>query len=157
MSHNSLSRILKAVTVITAVLGIIICFVIIPLIDSKWWMLNGKNVFWQWAVFLWIAAVPCFIALWKFWGICTEIARDNSFSDINAVRLKHIAVLALVDSIYVFCGNIVLFFLDMNTLAAFILLFIVDFIGIAISIGALTLSRLISKAADMRKENELTI
>lgn len=159
MSHNSLSKILKAVTVITALIGLAVCFVVIPFAGKFGYFVDetGRNIFLPWAVFLWIAAVPCFLALILCWKICSEISRDNSFSDGNAVRLKYIAILALADSIYVFIGNLVLLFLHMNYLAEAVLLLVVVFVGIAISLIALTLSRLVSKAADMKKENELTI
>ncbi len=157
MSHRDLSKILKIFTVIIALFCIIFFFLVLPLVGWKVAFVDGKRVFWQWAVFLWLAAIPCFVALYKFAKICTEISRDNSFSKINTRYLNDIAKCALIDSVFFFIGNLVFLILNMSTLSVFAVSLVIDCGGIAVSLAAVILSRLVSKAAEMKEENELTI
>ena len=110
-----------------------------------------------WLIFLWIAAVPCFAVLVIGWLIATNIARDNAFSPANAKLLKTVAILAAVDSVYFFIGNIALLFLNMNHPGIVLMSLVVVFIGIAICVASSALSKLTSRAADIEDENRYTI
>ncbi|TYQ16992.1 UNVERIFIED_CONTAM: Protein of unknown function (DUF2975) [Acetivibrio alkalicellulosi] len=157
MSQNNLSKMLKLITILTGLIGLIIYFVIIPVIGRDVAVKYLSGYYWQWIIFLWLSGIPCYIVLVKFWKICCEIKNDNSFSEINARRLSHISVLTLVDVGYFFIGNVVLLFINMSHPVIFFGSLIVNFFGIAISVVAAALSRLVYKAADMKNENELTI
>ena len=95
--------------------------------------------------------------LYNGWKITTQIARDNSFSLENARYLKHICILALVDSVYFFLANIVLLFLNMNHPAILLASLFVDFAGVVVAVTAASLSHLVLKAAEIQQENQLTI
>lgn len=110
-----------------------------------------------WMIFLWIAVIPCYAVLVLGWLIASNIARDNAFSSANAKLLKAIAVLAAADSVYFLCGNIVLLFLNMNHPGIVLLSLTVVFIGMAICVASLALSRLTEHAADIEDENRFTI
>lgn len=110
-----------------------------------------------WTIFLWIAAVPCFIVLVLGWRIASNIARDNAFSLANAKLLRIIAILSAIDAVYFFLGNIVLLLLNMNHPGLVMMSLIVVFIGIAICVASFALSHLTSRAADIEDENRYTI
>lgn len=158
MSHNSLSKILKTITIVM-ILGLaFLVTVIIPIAGKKWAvMADGRDVFLPWAILAWGAVVPCVVALVFFWQICNEISRDNSFCQRNAEKLKGISICAFVDVCYFAVGNLVFLILDMNSPLVFGLSMIVCMIGGAIGIAAAVLARLTTKATIMRQENELTI
>lgn len=98
-------------------------------------------------------AIPITIALVYCWRIASEIGKDNSFSYVNAKTLKRIAILAIADAGYFFIGNVVLFLVSMNRPGILML----SFAGIAIAVAFLALSYLVTKAIEIREENELTI
>lgn len=158
MSHSSLSKILKTITIILMLGFVVFMAVVVPIAGKRWaFMGDGKNVFLPWAVMIWVAAVPCVIALVLFWQICNEISRDNSFSEINAVKMKKISFCAFFDAIFFAAGNVIYLIMNMNSILVFGLSLIVCMIGGAVGIAAAILSRLITKAAVMKQENELTI
>ena len=110
-----------------------------------------------WLLFIIGTAIPIAIALVYCWRIASEIGKDNSFSYVNAKMLKKIAVLAIADAGYFFVGNVVLLFASMNHPGILMLSLMLSFAGIAIAVAFLALSHLVTKAAEIREENELTI
>ena len=110
-----------------------------------------------WLIFLWIAAAPCYAVLVLGWLIASNIARDHAFSAANSGLLKAIAVLAAADAFYFWLGNIVLWLMGMNHPGIMLLSLVIVFIGFAICIASLALSRLTSRAADIEDENKYTI
>jgi MFS family permease len=159
MDQVRLSRWLKAIIIGTGICGTVIYFLAIPMI--------GKAIvseypeacswYWPWLIFLWLTAVPCYIALVSGWKIAADIGRDRSFSFENAKRLKLISILAAADSILAFAGNLVFYFLNMTQAVVFFMGFFIVFVGIALSVVFAALSHMVLKAAKLREENELTI
>lgn len=159
MSQKNLSNWIKGIIAGMAVCGAIIYFYLIPL-----W---GRGVaeaypefsycYIPWLVVLFISAVPCYGALYFGWRIAAEIGKDNSFSKKNALFLKNISILAILDSVYFFGANLVLMILGMNHPGIFLVSLFVVFAGIAVTVAAAVLSHLVQKAADIKEENELTI
>jgi hypothetical protein len=159
MDQVRLSRWLKAIIIGTGICGTVIYFLVFPMI--------GKDIvsdypefhswYWPWLIFLWITAVPCYIALVSGWKIAADIGRDRSFSFENAKRLKLISILAAADAILVFAGNLIFLFLNMSHPSVFLMALLVVFVGIALSVVFAALSHMVLKAAKLREENELTI
>ena len=87
----------------------------------------------------------------------TEIGKDNSFSEINAKMLKTIALLAAMDSVYIFVAGGILFALGMSTGIVEVLILFVVFAGVVVTVAAAALSHLVYKAAAMKEENDLSI
>lgn len=110
-----------------------------------------------WMILIIGTVIPIAFALIFCWRIASEIGKDNSFSYVNAKMLKRIAVLAIVDAGYFFVGNVVLFFASMNHPGILMLSLMLSFAGIAIAVAFWALSHLVTKAAEIREENELTI
>lgn len=159
MERLNLSRWLKIITIGVGFCGLLIYFFIIPSAAKEWALGSARYSynFCSWIIFLWIAGIPCFIALIDFWKICCEIGRDNSFSIKNAVFLKQISYLAFIDSAFFFAGNFVFLFLGISNIGILLKSLLVAFAGIAIAIASATLSHLVGKAAKLQSENDLTI
>jgi hypothetical protein len=152
MNQDKLSKWLKVICVLIAIVGAGFYLWLFPLFIEK--ELNNS---WYWLIVVWVSAIPCYLALGYFWKICSEIGNDNSFSNINAKYLKRISELALIDSIVVILGNILITLIDKVYIEILIIFVIIILSGIGISLIAATLSHLVYKANKIKKENELTI
>ena len=159
MTQTSLSAWLKAVILGIAFCGVILCGVLLPTIGKDIITENPEFSSWYrpWFAVLWIAAAPCYLALYNGWKVTVEIGRDRSFSMENAIYLKRISMLAIADTAYFFLANLLLFFMNMNHPGIFIASLFVDFTGAVIAVVAAALSHLVQKAAVMQQENDLTI
>lgn len=159
MSQKNLAGWLKTIIGGLVVLALLFFFVIVPLLgrsiveDAP----EYRNWFVPWLVFAWITAVPCFIAAVFAWRVAGNIGKDRSFSMENAVLLKRIALLAVIDSAAIFIGNLVMIFLSMTHASVVIVLLMVTFLGVAVSVACAALSHLVRKAADLQQESDLTI
>lgn len=159
MTQKSLSTWLKAIIIGIALCGILLCGILLPLIagDIVAEYPEFSNWYHLWIAVLWIAALPCYLVLYNGWKITVEISRDHSFCMENAVYLKRIGILALMDAAYFFLANLVLIFLNKNHPTIFIASLFVEFAGVAVAVVAAVLSHLVQKAAKIQQENELTI
>lgn len=159
MNQLNLSKWLKAIILGTACCGAIIYFYIFPYYGQSVALDNPEFSFcyWPWLCFIWITAIPCYAVLYFSWCISSEIGKDNSFSERNALLLKRISHLAIIDSAIFFVGNVVYLLIGMNHPGIVLFSLIVVFIGIAVAVASAALSHLVLKAAEIRRENELTI
>ncbi len=159
MTQKSLSKWLRGIIVGIAVCGMIVYAGLIPMFGKDLAAANPElaHCYFPWLAVLWISAIPCYLVLFNGWKITAEIARDNSFSIENACYLKRICMLALLDSVYFFLANLVMFFLSMNHPAILLASLLVDFAGVVVAVTAASLSHLVLKAAEIQQENELTI
>lgn len=158
--QKTLSNWLKSVVIGMGVLGVIVYGVVLPVCWQNATVNHaslGGAAYWTRMIFLWITAIPCYIALVYAWKVFTEIGNNNSFSFVNAKYLKNVAILALVDTVYYLFGNFVLFFLNKNHPGVLLISFLIAFVGVAVVIVCAALSQLIQKAAELKEENELTI
>lgn len=104
-----------------------------------------------------IAAVPCGIALAFSWRIAHNIGCDRSFSKENALLLKRISTLAAADAGYLLCGSILRRFLCGDPIAALLLSIVIAALGVVLSAAFAALSHLVTKAALLQEETDLTI
>lgn len=86
-----------------------------------------------------------------------RIEKGNPFCAANAVGFKRISQWSLVNGVYFFIGNIVLYLADMSHPGVALVSIFVVFVFIAIAVAAAVLSHLVFKAADLESESELTI
>jgi hypothetical protein len=106
---------------------------------------------------LWITAILCYVILFFFWKIVTEIGKDNSFSMENVKNFKNMAVCGVL----LIAEHIVLLVIwAVNSEVALIplsytLLKILAFIIFVILCFAM--SRLVQNAYELKQENDLTI
>jgi len=160
MKQSSLSRWLKVILVAVTVAGAAVYLWVLPML-GQWMMITEDHVFdhcfWPWLIFLWVTAIPCCAAVVLGWRIAANIGRDRSFSMENARYMRAISILAAVDVLYFFLGNIVMLFLDMSHPGILLMSLIPDFVGVAVCVAAAALSHLIRKAADLQEQSDLTI
>lgn len=159
MSQKGLANSLKAIMIGLGVCGLLIYFYFLPVwgIALVGDFPEYKHAFWPWLIILWISAIPCYLVLLCGWRVAVEIGNDNSFSAINARMLKTVALLAALDSVYIFIAGGIMFALRMSTGIIEILILFVVFGGIVATVVSAALSHLVYKAAAMQEENDLTI
>lgn len=159
MKQFELSKWLKGLVIITGTLVLIILLFLVPSIGKSAVELNPEldYMYYPCLIFILITAVPFYLGLWKSWGICCEIAKDNSFSEKNAISLKFIGNLALLDGFLYFIGLIVLLLLKVLHPGIFIVLLFIIFFTIALAVVFASLSHLVKKASDLKQENDYTI
>lgn len=158
--QKTLSNWLKSVVIGMGILGAIVYGVVLPTVWQEATANHttlGGAAYWIRMGFLWVTGIPCYIALVYAWKVFTEIGNNNSFSFVNAKYLKNVALLALIDTIYYFVGNVVMFFANMNHPGVLLVSFLICFVGVAVVIVCAALSQLIQRAAELKEENELTI
>ena len=93
MKQHNVARWLQAACIGAAVLGIAVFAVEAPVLARTsaqafpgYAWLRLPALLWLWGV-----GVLCYIALWRFWGVCRRIGEDRSFSPENADAMASIA------------------------------------------------------------------
>jgi len=109
------------------------------------------------AVFFWISLAPVAAAAVIGWRIFTEIGRDNSFSHINAARLRTVSRLAAADTLWYVLGAAALYLTGVILPGPMLAMVCIVIFGVIAAAVAATLSHLTEKAAALKDENDLTI
>ncbi len=160
MKQKELARALKGIVLLCLVAGLLLCGLLVPSFGMSLARENPEIawMFWPCLAALWLTCVPVLAVLVLVWRIASEIGRDNSFCTKNALRLKWICWLAVLDTGLYLLGGIVMFAL-LRGLPFFLLLplFFILCLGVAIAVVTATLSHLVQKGADMKAEQDLTI
>ncbi|MDO4332322.1 MAG: DUF2975 domain-containing protein [Eubacteriales bacterium] len=148
MKRTSLSGWLKFSIADIGICVLILYALVIPMLgQAVAYAENGvyDYCYRPWLIFLWMTAIPVFIALAFAWKAAVNIGTNQAFSHSDAKLLKGISALAAGDSAFFFAGNIVLLFLNMNHPGIVLLSLLIVFSGIAVAIAFGVLSRLISR------------
>ena len=104
-----------------------------------------------------VCAAAVIAAVIIAWRMFSDIGRNLSFTDKNAKRLSIISGLFLADTvIFVIFFGIAVFSGEELGLMSIVMMGII-FIGVSLSVICACLSHLIKKAAEIEKENELTV
>lgn len=159
MKQKTLARWLKWVLVGVGLCGLALCLWVLPSYGRS---LAARYpefsyCYLPWLLFLWIAAVPCYIDLGLAWRVVRNIEADRSFSLENAGLLQHIAVVAAADAAFFFIMNIVYLLLGMSHPGITLLSFVATFVIVSVAVAAAALSHLVRKAAELQEQNDLTI
>ena len=160
MRQLSLSRWLKFIIIGVGICGLIIYGIVIPMFGQMIAAYeNGAfdYCYLPWLIFIWITAIPCYMALVFAWKIASNIGADKSFTAANAKLLKWISVLAFFDAAFFFTGNIVYLFLNMNHPGIVLFSLLVVFAGVAVAIASAALSHLVLKAEVLQEQSDWTI
>jgi len=159
MEQKAFSRWLKGIVIGIGLCGLLVYAAVVPALAN--YMQEGYPEFSMavlpWKLFIWCSGIPCFAVLYFAWGIVADIGFDRSFTDENAKRLKWISGLAAGDALFFFLGNILLLFLNMNHPGIVLASFVIVFIGVAVAVAAAALSHLVTKAAALQEQSDLTI
>jgi len=158
MTQAKLAQLLKLIVIGLGIIGASVYFLVLPTVGRDWAAEEGfSGFFWPWLLFLWGTGIPCYMALFEFWHVCSEIKADNSFCEENAIRMMNIALLILGDVAYFFAGNVIFLLLNMNHPGIFLISLAIDVFGVGIGVAAAALSHLVYKAAVIQAENDLTV
>ncbi len=159
MKQWEMARWLKLITIIAGGIGTFFCFIIIPSWSHDLMPgYSGTQLLWKFFVaFIWITTIPCYLALWKFWGICTRIGKDCSFCQENAMALKAISRYFITDCLLYIIATIAAFLSGLLFPEILLIVMVILFIGFALAILTAALSHLVLKASDLKQENDLTI
>lgn len=159
MKQKELSIWLKFLVTVAGLMGLFLCFWFAPVYGR---MLAQKEahlakLFWPCLIYIWIAAIPVYLALYEAWQIFTNIGRDQSFIRENVHRLKRITRLSIVEVVLYFGAAVILLWVDLVSIQIFIVIFIILFASMFVSVCASVLSHLVSKSMELQEENDLTI
>ena len=159
MTNRKMSRRLKTVIVLLALLGMGLFAGVIPFgLFTFTQQYPDFNAFLlPWLIFLWIAAIPLYWILGLVFGIAKEIEKDRSFSVKNIRYLHGVSRCFVVESIYFFAGNLTLWFLNLNYPVVVLLSLALCVFAIALAAVVSVLAQLMKKALDLREENESII
>ncbi|SHJ81495.1 Protein of unknown function [Clostridium amylolyticum] len=159
MKQIELSKWLKFVIAFAAFIAAILCLLIVPALGKEAVLMNPEldYMFWPCLVFIWVTAIPFYIALYKAWLICQEISKDNSFCIENSKSLKLISKLALLECILYLAAMFILLILNLLHPSIILGVLFIIFVGISIAIASATISHLVENASELKKENDLTI
>ena len=159
MDQKTLSGWLKVIVITVIAIGIAGDAFIVPIVGG---MIRQRypdlvHLALPWMICMWAFSVPCFTALILAWRVAANIGRGRSFCTDNAVCVKRISYLALIDSLYFFIMSTVFVILKLNHFGFILASVIVVFLGLTAAVAAAVLSHLLFKAADLQAENDLTI
>ncbi len=154
MNQKSLSRWLKAIIIGTGLGAASIYIFVLPMYYGP---LTVEGEYKTRMILLAFTAIPAFLMLRLAWKIATNIGKDQSFSLENAKFLKHIAIYALVDSVYYFIMNVYLFAVGWNQNVNILVIALIAFVGVVIAVAAACLSHLVLKAATLQEQSDFTI
>lgn len=159
MTQSEISKWLKAVTILLAVMGVVFFGMIVPILAviSRESYPSLAFLFYPGLVYDLALAVPCYGILYQFWKVCVQIGRDNSFSMENAVSFTMISRFSLFLTIEWFAGLLFLSIGGWMKTGALVILIFGSFLSIIVTIIAAALSHLVRKAYELKAENELTI
>jgi len=159
MKQKEMARWLKVILVTAAVLLALGCFVILPVLGRDTAVTNPdlEYMYYPCLIFFWISAIPVYLAFWKGWIIFTEIGKDNSFCEKNAVLLRNISRLAYLECPWYVAGVIALGVMNLLSPGFLIIAVMIIFACISIAIVAAALSHLVKNASDLKTENDLTV
>jgi hypothetical protein len=164
MQQHHIAIWLKSACILAAVLGVVVFFIAAPWLaeTSALAFPAFRYLKWPGLVWVWGIAVLCYLALWRFWGVCSRIAADRSFSQENAQAMLHIARLLWASAGMSLVLAIVLYTLKLISAQVLgrgnlwmLLLLVFMFSGIALLSQALGL--LVHKAANLQADQDLTI
>ena len=89
MQQKEISRWLKAITIVLALMGAVFFLYIMPVLAMSWRDADESlaYLFMPGLLYGWCIAVICYAILYQFWKVCVQIGKDNSFSK-ETVRIR---------------------------------------------------------------------
>ena len=159
MEIKKLARLLQLALIGAAVLGVVVFFLIVPMVGQETIVAYPEYAaaFWPWLIFLWLCAVPCFLSLVPGWRVFGRLAQKNAFCIKNGEDMKKIARLAFFDTLLFAAGNAAMLFFNWHHPGLLLAACAVCCCGALIGVVAQVLGMLVLEATAMREENDLTI
>ena len=113
--------------------------------------------YWPWLLLIWALGAAFLTVVGFAFAIVRNISRGRAFSDENATHFACIAWISGIASPVFLAGVIVLGELGASAPFVFFGGLFCCFLGLAVSVGAATLSYLCANAADLQKKEDLTV
>jgi hypothetical protein len=159
LKQKELSVWLEAIVLLLAASCLVLALLIVPEQAARLAVANPgyKDLSLPCLIFVEITFIPVFVSLILAWRTFADIGRDCSFSAKNALRLRTISRLALLDTLLYVAGALVLLALDMLSFDILFITMCIVFMGFCFTVASAALSHLTKKASDMKSENDLTI
>lgn len=159
MEQRTLVQWLKILVIFMTVCGGVLCVGVLPMVGKQMAEKYPEFAYCYlpWLFFLWILAVPCFVALRLSWKIFVNIEKDHSFCMENANYMGKISFLAGMDAGFLFLGNVLFLLIGMNHPGILLGAILIVVAGVGISVAAAALSHLVQKAAVLQEQSDLTI
>lgn len=159
MNQRELSIWLKGLLLMSGVLGLFLCFGLAPNMGSTLAESDPSraHLFWPCLLFIWIACIPIYMALYQAWMIFKNVGEDNSFCEENMLRLKKVSRLSIIVVLMYSCAAFWLLIVDLVNFYIFLAIFVILFASIFVAVSSAVLSHLVNKAVELQKENDLTI
>lgn len=159
MKQRKITYLLKAVAIALGLLGIaffgsafVYAFIYKPDYQEIVPGYLRENV-----VFIMITGVICYVILYFFWRIITEIGNDNSFSMENVKNFNNMAFCGLLIIIEYIIRIIIWLIKDNLNLVALSYTLLKIFVFIIYIILCIAMAKLVHNAYDIKTENDLTI
>lgn len=108
-------------------------------------------------IFVYISAVPFYIALFQGYKICNTIVNNNPFSTGNLKSFKIASFSALAVSVMYFAGTGVFAILKVERPILYIVFVLIGVCALVFTLLCEVLNQLLSKAIELREENDLTV
>lgn len=159
MNQHHLSKWLIFVTSIAAACGLFCLLYLAPQMGRE--MIRDypklRYMYTPTLIFIYLNAIPCYIAAGMAMRIFVEIGRDNSFCAANAKRLRTAGNMFLINFVLFAAALIVLAVIRLITPTLSIILMLLAIGALVVSVMCAALSHLVVKAAEIKDENDLTI
>ncbi len=150
---------LRAVILLVGVLMVLFCIFIVPLVKNECTYVYPEYASYAFPamIYLYITAIPFFIALFSVVKICGYVANDQPFSEQN-VRLLHI-IEGCAGSEMVFYTALLVALSAVNLLhpSLFILFTVIDLTAVVLLLFSAVLAALVQRARELQEETKLTI
>lgn len=160
MNQIRIAKLLKGTTIMAGFILAFFFFVYIPKIGYEMAYLGYDNVEFLYAPCLavaWGVAVLCYLSLWRFWCVCSEIQKDNSFSMKNANAIIWISRYAFIVAVLLVGALGTLCFTGYMNPGGFILFGFCIFVALGAFIVTYCLAMLVKNAAILKEQTEFTI
>lgn len=117
------------------------------------------SIFQMVLIYINVSFVPVYLCLLMAWRVFTTIGRDNAFCRENVKRFQTASWLAIVDVLMVISFYLLLRLSFDYLVSPFFLLCTLGLIllGLSASIVCFALARLVSQAAELKQEVDLTV
>lgn len=159
MKQRDLARWLKAIALIDVIFCLGIMLAIVPQRGQALANLHPEMPWLTTAswMFLVLASIPIVAVGVVIWRIASEIASNNSFSEVNAARLVRMGVYALAESAFFGASIAIMALLGILSDGLLAVMLVVVVISGGLGVSAFMLSHLTLKAAAIKAENDLTV
>ncbi|TKI66900.1 DUF2975 domain-containing protein [Lysinibacillus mangiferihumi] len=140
---------LKFLIIIVALSSILFFSFVVPLMTAT---IEGMPI----TLFMWVTALPFYIALWFAWKICSVIS-EQLFSEQHIKHLKNISYLAMSEIVLYAIGIVYIIISEQATIT--ILAFCLLFLGMAVTLTLFlrVLANVFQEAKQLEEEAKLTI